>query len=52
MSFIEDILRYVENEEKEEYKMNQQYLGIQNLFRGYIVTDWKRTNFKSVKYRK
>ena len=22
MSFIEDILRYVENEEKEEYKMN------------------------------
>ena len=28
MLFVEDILKYLENEEKEEYQMNQQYLGI------------------------
>ena len=28
MSFVEDILRYLENEEDEEYEMNQQYLGM------------------------
>ena len=28
MLFIEDILRYTENEEEEEYEMNQQHMGI------------------------
>jgi len=52
MSFVEDILRYLENEEEEEYEMNQQCVGMQELFRGYVVRDWEGTNFKSEKYEK
>ena len=32
--------------------MNQQYLGMQELFRGYVVIDWEGTNFKNEKYKK
>ena len=52
MLFIEDILRYVENEEEEEYEMNQQYTGIQELFQEYVLIDWKGINLKSSKYKK
>ena len=52
MSFVEDILRYLENEQEEEYEMNQQYVGMQELFRGYIVIDWEGTNFGNKKYKK
>ena len=52
MLFIEDILRYAENEEEEEYKMNQQYAGMQELFRGYVVIDWEGINLKSSTYKK
>ena len=31
--FVEDILRHLENEEREEYKINQYLLRMQNLFR-------------------
>ena len=34
---IEDVLRYLENEEEEEFKTNQRLVGIQQLFRGYII---------------
>ena len=36
----------------EEYKINEQYLGMLALFRGCIIIDWEGTNFKSIKYRK
>ena len=52
MSFAEDILRYLENEEDKEYEMNQQYVGMQELFRGYVVIDWEGTNLKNEKYKK
>ena len=50
MSFAKDILRYLENEEDEEFEMNQQYAGMQELFRGYVVIDWEGTNFRNEKY--
>ena len=52
MSFVEDILRYLENEEDEEYEMNQQYVGMQELFRGYVVIDWEGTNLKNERCKK
>ena len=32
MSFIEDALRYLENEEEEDYEINQHLIGMQELF--------------------
>ena len=34
---VEDILRYLEDKDSNDYKTNQGILGIRNLFRGYIV---------------
>ena len=51
MSFVEDIIRYIENKEEEEYKTNQQYVGMQELFRGYVAVVWEGTNLNSKKYR-
>ena len=34
---IKDILRYLENDDSEEYEINQEIIGMQNLFRGYVV---------------
>ena len=39
MSFVEDMLRCLENEEDEEHEMNQQCVGMQELFRGHVVID-------------
>ena len=50
MSFIEGTLRYFEDEEK-EYQTNQYYVGIQNLFWGYMVKTWVRTNFSNNRCR-
>ena len=52
MSFVEDILRCLENEEDEEHEMNQQCVGMQELFRGHVVIDWEGTNLKNEKYKK
>jgi len=51
MSFVEDILRYLENAEDEEFEMNQQYVGMKELFRGYVVIDWEGTNLRTKKYK-
>ena len=37
MSFVEDILRYIENEEDKEYEMNQNLIEMKELFRGYAL---------------
>jgi len=49
-TFVEDIMKYVRNEEEGEYKSNQQYVGMKELFRGYIVKVWFGTQFNSLKY--
>ena len=50
-SFVEDILRYLENKEDEEYEMNQHLIRMKELFRGYLVVVWQGTNINSDKYR-
>ena len=47
---VEDILQYLENEEEEEYETNQYLIGMQELFRGYIVVVQDGTNLRSKKY--
>ena len=51
-SLIEDILRYFENEESEDYKTNQAIIRMKDLFRGYVVKVQKGINFSSKKYTK
>ena len=48
--FVEDILQYLENEEEKEYKTNQHLVGMQELFRGYVVVVWEGTELRSKKY--
>ena len=52
MSFVEDVLKYIESNEDKEYEMNQQYVGIKELFCGFVVIDWERTNINTTKYKK
>ena len=50
LSFVEDILRYLEDDSDDEYEINQGILGMKNIFRGYIVKVWKGANFAQNKY--
>ena len=43
MLFVKDTLRYIENEEKEDYKTNKNLIGMMELFQGYVVVVWKGT---------
>ena len=52
LSFMEDILRYLEEDESKEYETNQELLRIQNVFRGYITKVWTGANFSQDKYHK
>ena len=49
-TMIRDIRRYLVNR-IEGFKINQQYLGIQALFRGYPIIVCFGTNFYITKYR-
>ena len=51
MSFCEDILVYLEEDEDAEYETNQQHVGMKELFRGYVIRDWMGINFSTKKYR-
>ena len=51
LSFAEDILRYLENEENEEYETNQYLIGMKKLFRGHAVKSWKGVDFSTIKYK-
>ena len=44
LEMVEDIVKFFDGIE-EEYKTLQQYVGIRNLFRGFIVKDWKGADF-------
>ena len=52
MSICEDILRYLENDTEEEYETNQYHVGMDELFRGYAIIDWKEANIRCKKYAK
>ena len=51
MSFVEDILRYIENKQDEEYETNQHLVGMKELFRGYVVIDWEGTDLSNDRFR-
>ena len=42
---------YLENDEDDDYEINQQYAGMKELFRGYVVNDWMEVNLNTKKYR-
>ena len=48
---VEDIMNYLESGDEDEYETNQQYIGVDQLFRGFVVKDWQEANFHSTKYR-
>ena len=50
LDMIEDILVYLENGDPEEYETSQQYIGIDQLFQGFVVRDWKGSDFLCNKY--
>jgi len=50
ISFVEDIMKFIRNNEDGDYKTNQQYIGMKELFRGYIVQVWNGVQLNSVKY--
>ena len=50
ISFVEDIVRYLE-EEEDEYETNQYLIGMKELFRGYVVAMWEGTNVNSKKFK-
>ena len=52
LSFVEDILRYFDDDDSEEYENNQELIGILDLFRGHAVKVWSGTNFSDRKYHK
>ena len=37
MAFGEDILRYLENEDNDEYETSQHLIGMKEVFQGYVV---------------
>ena len=51
MSFIDDILRYLEGKNDEECKTNQHYVRIQNLFQEHVIKTWFRAKFNSNQHR-
>jgi hypothetical protein len=52
MAMCEDIVCYMEAGSEEDYETNQHYVGMKELFRGYVIINWMETDFNSKKYRK
>ena len=52
LAFVEDMLKYIENDEEEDYETNQQCVGMQELFRGHVAIDWEGTNLNTNKFKK
>ena len=49
---IEDILRYLENDKSNDYETNQGIIGLQHLFRGYIVKVQMASDFSSSRFNR
>ena len=49
---LEDIVTFFDNgeEEEDEFEICQQYIGMKELFRGYVVRNQKEANFNTTKY--
>ena len=45
-------MRHLENKNEEDYKMNQQHVGMQELFRGHVIIDWEGTNLNYPKHKR
>ena len=52
LAFVDDMLKCIENDEKEDYETNQQYVGMQELFCGHAVIDWEGTILNTKKFKK
>jgi len=48
---VEDILVYLDKEDEENYTTSQHMVGMDQLFRGYVVKVWKGANFSDGKYK-
>ena len=44
MSFVEDMLTHLEDEDKDECETNQYLIGMKELFCGHVVKMWEGTN--------
>ena len=51
-SFLEDILRFFDDDDSEEHETNPGLIGIQDVFRGHTVKVWSGTNFSDRKHHK
>ena len=50
LDMIEDIMVFLEEGDEDEYETSQQYIGMKDLFKGFVVKDWKGSNFNCSKY--
>ena len=50
ISFVEDIMKYVRNDDECDYQTNQQYVGMKELFRGFVVKVWFGVQLNDPKY--
>ena len=48
--FIEDIVKYLNDNKEGDYETSQEFIGFKNLFKGMVVRDWKDTDIKCYKY--
>lgn len=51
MSFCEDILVHLENDQEVEYETNQQCIGMMELFRGCVAKNWMSADMNVKKCR-
>ena len=49
---IEDILKYLDEDEEGDFETSQEFIGFKYLFRGIVMRDWKGSNLRCRKYRK
>ena len=51
LNMLEDIVNFFDNGDEEEYETSQQYIGMKEIFRGFVVKDWEGSNFNCEKFR-
>ena len=50
-NFIEDIVKYLNDDVEGDYETSQEFIGFKKLFKGMVVRDWKGADMKYYKYR-
>ena len=51
LNILEDILIFFDSGEEEEFETSQQYIGIREIFIGFIVKNWEGASFNCEKFR-